>query len=150
MEFFVSLSSNYPKEKPEVYARSSTLNRTQQLLLNRALSDLVKRQQEDEPCIYALISWLQDNGEDYLATSSTNTEWTDENKNNDAEDGKSTTFARYWIYSHHIYSKFKRKEVVSLARENNLTGFCVAGKPGIICVEGTLEDCDYYWQKVTL
>ncbi|CAK9818045.1 RWD domain-containing protein 2A [Anthophora quadrimaculata] len=69
IELLVSLSSNYPKEKPEVYARSSALTRSQQLLLNQALSNVVEQQEEGEPCIYVLISWLQDNSEDYLATS---------------------------------------------------------------------------------
>ncbi|XP_076653293.1 RWD domain-containing protein 2A isoform X2 [Halictus rubicundus] len=105
IELLVSLSINYPREKPAVYAKSSLLHRTQQLLLNQALSDIVERQEENEPCIYILISWLQDNGEDYIAASNT------------------------------IQGK-----------ESN--GFSMAGKPGVICVEGAYEDCEYYWQKI--
>ncbi|XP_076653292.1 RWD domain-containing protein 2A isoform X1 [Halictus rubicundus] len=147
IELLVSLSINYPREKPAVYAKSSLLHRTQQLLLNQALSDIVERQEENEPCIYILISWLQDNGEDYIAASNT-IQGKESNGRCSNEQQKSTTFARYWIYSHHIYSKFKRKEVVNLAKENSLTGFSMAGKPGVICVEGAYEDCEYYWQKI--
>lgn len=60
------------------------------------------------------------------------------------------SFSRYWIYSHHIYSKIKRREIIELAKENNITGFCLPGKPGIVCIEGSLVECDYWWQKVSL
>ncbi|XP_043261010.1 RWD domain-containing protein 2A [Colletes gigas] len=148
IELLVSLPANYPEEKPEIYARGSSLNRTQQLLLNQALNNVVNHQEEHEPCIYMLISWLQDNGDDYIVASNVN-----QRKDYDIEDKRnkkagSTIFARYWIYSHHIYSKFKRRDIIAMAIENSVTGFCLAGKPGIICMEGILEDCDYCWQKI--
>ncbi|XP_068986315.1 RWD domain-containing protein 2A [Bombus flavifrons] len=148
IELLTSLSSNYPKEKPEVYARSSFLSRTQQLLLNQTLSDILEHQEENEPCIQVLILWLQDNGENFLTKSNRNLdkELTPKHRNKDQKN--STNFARFWIYSHHIYSKYKRKKIADLAEENSLTGFCLAGKPGVICIEGAFEDCDYYWQKI--
>ena len=146
IELLVSLPPKYPKEKPEVYARSSLLRRTQQLLLNQALSDVVGRQEEGEPCIYMLISWLQDNGEDYIAASNTNRAKEVDNESKEQE--RCTTFARYWIYSHHIYGKLKRRNIAALAKDNSITGFCLAGKPGVVCMEGVSEDCDYCWQKV--
>ncbi|KOC64432.1 RWD domain-containing protein 2A [Habropoda laboriosa] len=130
IELLISLSSNYPKQKPEVYVRSSSLNRTQQLLLNQALSNVVEHQEEEEPCIYMLISWLQDNSEDYLAATIMNQRKESNNSKQKEKQEKSRGFARYWIYSHHIYS------------------FCLAGKPGIICMEGAYNDCDYCWQKI--
>ena len=148
IELFISLSSNYPKEKPEVYARSSFLSRTEQLLLNQSLSDILEHQEENEPCIQVLILWLQDNGENFLIKSNKNlyTEVITRYKNKDQNN--STSFTRFWIYSHHIYSKHKRKKIIELAEENSLTGFCLAGKPGVICIEGAFEDCDYCWQKI--
>lgn len=143
----MNLPTNYPKERPEVYARSSRLDRTQQCLLNQELSEIVKLQETEEPCIYTLISWLQDNAEIYLKAVTQSVKCKDSNKD-DTSDQVAVSFSRYWIYSHHIYSKFKRRDVANLAKENSVTGFCLAGKPGIICMEGTLEDCDYCWQKV--
>ncbi|XP_017791111.1 PREDICTED: RWD domain-containing protein 2A [Habropoda laboriosa] len=148
IELLISLSSNYPKQKPEVYVRSSSLNRTQQLLLNQALSNVVEHQEEEEPCIYMLISWLQDNSEDYLAATIMNQRKESNNSKQKEKQEKSRGFARYWIYSHHIYSKIKRRNVATLAKENSITGFCLAGKPGIICMEGAYNDCDYCWQKI--
>jgi len=132
-----------------VYVRGSCLDRTQQYQLNKELSAIVEVQEVGEPCIYTLISWLQDNAETYLKASVCNQaiKHNDANKSG-TEDQAAVVFSRYWIYSHHIYSKFKRRDVDNLAKENSITGFCLAGKPGIICMEGTLEDCDYCWQKV--
>lgn len=148
IELLISLSSNYPKEKPEVYARSSFLSRTQQLLINQTLSDILEHQEENEPCIQVLILWLQDNGENFLTKSNKNLNKELITKNKNKNQKKSTSFTRFWIYSHHIYSKYKRKKIVDLAEENSLTGFCLAGKPGVICIEGAFEDCDYCWQKI--
>ncbi|XP_012532714.1 RWD domain-containing protein 2A [Monomorium pharaonis] len=151
IELLVNLPTNYPKEQPEVYARSSCLDRTQQCLLNKELSIVVKAQEAGEPCIYTLISWLQDNVETYLEASKVCDQAIsrgDANKSDTAGNRTTVVFSRYWIYSHHIYSKFKRRDVANLAKENSITGFCLAGKPGIICMEGTLEDCDYCWQKI--
>ncbi|EZA51707.1 hypothetical protein DMN91_003659 [Ooceraea biroi] len=150
VELLINLPTNYPKERPEAYARGSHLDRTQQCLLNKDLSAIVKDQEEGEACIYTLISWLQDNAETYLKASvcSQADKRSDVPNRGNTDDQTAVVFARYWIYSHHIYSKFKRRDVASLARENSITGFCLAGKPGIICMEGTLEDCDYCWQKI--
>lgn len=150
IELLINLPTNYPKEQPEVYARGSCLDRTQQCLLNKELSVVVKAQEADEPCIYTLISWLQDNADSYLEASKVCNQAIKDGNVNKSGTGDRTAviFARYWIYSHHIYSKFKRRDVANLAKENSITGFCLAGKPGIICMEGTLEDCDYCWQKI--
>lgn len=148
IELLISLSPNYPKEKPEIYAKSSSLNRTQQLLLNEALGEVAKRQEEGEPCIYVLISWLQDNGEQYLAACAKDEGKEPNRGSKDREEEKRASFARYWIYSHHIYGKIKRKAIIALAKENSITGFCLAGKPGVICMEGASEDCEYCWQEI--
>lgn len=43
----------------------------------------------------------------------------------------------------------KRKDILDLSREFDLTGFCLPGKPGIICVEGMSRNTDDWWQKVS-
>ncbi|XP_077302744.1 RWD domain-containing protein 2B isoform X2 [Arctopsyche grandis] len=58
------------------------------------------------------------------------------------------TYSRFWIYSHHIYSKTKRKDMLSLADEYRVTGFMLSGKPGIVCVEGDKDDCEHWWADV--
>jgi len=47
---------------------------------------------------------------------------------------------RHWIWSHHIYSQKKRHSMVEWCSELKLRGACLAGKPGLIIVEGD-ADC---------
>ncbi|XP_015188648.1 PREDICTED: RWD domain-containing protein 2A [Polistes dominula] len=148
IELQVCLPNDYPQEKPEVYARTSSLDRTQQLLLNEALTSFLNTNEKGDPCIYSLISWLQDNIEKYLQNSKVNKESNHENEKKEHEQPGELSFARYWIYSHHIYSKLKRRDIINLAKEHSLTGFCLPGKPGIICIEGIKTDCELWWQKI--
>lgn len=142
----MNLPPDYPHVNPEIYCRSSKLDRNEQMNLNTALSSFIESQEKGEPIIYSIISWIQDNAEPYLENSSSNEKNKKELK--DTCKKKCTEFNRYWIYSHHIYSKFKRKALIDLARDCNLTGFSFVGKPGIICIEGALDDCEFYWQEV--
>lgn len=148
IELQVCLPTNYPQEKPEVYARTPSLDRTQQLLLNEALASFLNKNEKGDPCIYSLISWLQDNIEKYLKNSKVNKESNNENEKKEYEQPGELCFARYWIYSHHIYSKLKRRDIINLAKEHSLTGFCLPGKPGIVCIEGIRTDCELWWQKI--
>ncbi|XP_029876641.2 RWD domain-containing protein 2B isoform X1 [Aquila chrysaetos chrysaetos] len=58
------------------------------------------------------------------------------------------TFTRLWIYSHHIYNKQKRKNIIDWAKELALSGFCMPGKPGVVCVEGLQSSCEEFWSRV--
>lgn len=53
-----------------------------------------------------------------------------------------------WIYSHHIYRQELRKKIFDCAKKLNLTGFCLTGKPGVICVEGLREHCEEFWRVI--
>jgi len=57
-------------------------------------------------------------------------------------------FLRYFIYAHHIYSQTKRKNMIALGSEFDLTGFTKAGKPGVVVVEGTADNVKEFWRKV--
>lgn len=115
----VSLPHEYPFTEPEVFVRNHKLNRTQHIKLNKDLLEYVSSLERGEPCIFSAISWLQDNGYEYVdVTENTSKE---KSKNNDK-------YVRYWIYSHHIYSKTKRKEIVDLAQQLHIRGFCMPGK----------------------
>lgn len=68
----------------------------------------------------------------------------------DATQAEVTTFTRLWIYSHHIYNKQKRKNIIDWAKELSLTGFCMPGKPGVVCVEGLQSSCEEFWSRLVL
>ncbi len=56
-------------------------------------------------------------------------------------------FSRFWIFSHHIYSKEKRKLILEWSRELKLSGFSLPGKPGVVCAEGETGNCEEYWRR---
>nr|XP_046486617.1 RWD domain-containing protein 2A isoform X2 [Neodiprion pinetum] len=144
-QLYVTLPNDYPMTKPEVYVRSELFDRIQQFNFNTSLINFSNAQEEGLPSIYMLISWVQENLEKYLKSSNSKT-----SQKSPVKLSKKIvlSFSRYWIYSHHIYSKLKRREIIEIAKENNLSGFCLAGKPGIVCIEGALEECEDWWQRV--
>uniref|UniRef100_T1H496 Small nuclear ribonucleoprotein Prp3 C-terminal domain-containing protein n=1 Tax=Megaselia scalaris TaxID=36166 RepID=T1H496_MEGSC len=96
------------------------------------------------------MSWLQDNLEDYIKQ--------DQCSEITSKDEELVDFERLWIYSHHIKSKTKRKNIIQNANELDLSGFMRPGKPGVICVEGLKSNTtEFYkiikswtWQKITI
>ena len=55
---------------------------------------------------------------------------------------------RRLIYSHHIISKIKRRDIRDLAKQYNLTGYVKIGWPGIIIVEGLENDCIAFYDVI--
>lgn len=56
--------------------------------------------------------------------------------------------SRVWFWLPSLDSKDKTREIVTFTWEYGLTGFVLAGKPGLICVEGGGKDIDKYMSKV--
>lgn len=114
----VTLPHDYPNTEPEIFVRNHKLNRTQHVKLNKDLLEYVSSLEKGEPCIFSAVSWLQDNAYGYVDVKE---ECLPENcKSNEI-------YVRYWIYSHHIYSKTKRKEIVDLAHQLHIRGFSMPG-----------------------
>lgn len=59
-------------------------------------------------------------------------------------------FARYWIYTHHLRSSVKRRNIDAVAKMLQLNGFSCPGKPSVIIVEGHLKDCQQFWETIRL
>lgn len=139
LEMCVNLSHEYPEIEPDIYVRCDKMNRGGHAKLNRDLNDYVLKLERFEPCIFSAISWLQDNASEYVTLQAEEAiEKVEKNDN----------LVRYWIYSHHIYSKTKRREILNLANTLKITGFCLPGKPGIICIEGSATDCNEWWHAI--
>lgn len=56
--------------------------------------------------------------------------------------------SRVWFWLPSLESKDKTREIVTFTWEYGLTGFVLAGKPALICVEGGGKDIDKYMSKV--
>lgn len=55
---------------------------------------------------------------------------------------------RVWFYFPSLSTREKRKDLVTYAASYNLTGFVLAGKPGVLCLEGTSRDVDDYMNAI--
>lgn len=57
---------------------------------------------------------------------------------------KTGPFVRVWFYFPSLSTRKKRDDMVNLAPGYSLTGFVLAGKPGVLCLEGLSPDIDAY------
>ncbi|KAL4753691.1 hypothetical protein BDW72DRAFT_209816 [Aspergillus terricola var. indicus] len=51
---------------------------------------------------------------------------------------------RVWFYFPSLSTRAKRADMVNYAPDYGLTGFVLAGKPGVLCLEGASRDIDSY------
>jgi hypothetical protein len=59
-----------------------------------------------------------------------------------------TPLVRAWFYFPSISTRSKRDDLVTHAPAYQLTGFLFAGKPGVLCVEGSEADIDAYMRFI--
>ncbi|XP_051975426.1 RWD domain-containing protein 2B [Xyrauchen texanus] len=136
--------NDYPKVLPEITIRCPELTRAQQMQLHSELNTYLSASCCGEVCVLSAVQWIQDNAQTYISKSVPVSEPKKENVSMPSKE----TFTRLWIYSHHIYNKFKRKNILEWSKELNLSGFSMPGKPGIVCVEGLQSGCDEFWARV--
>lgn len=55
---------------------------------------------------------------------------------------------RVWFFFPSLSTKEKRNDLVMYARERKMTGFVLAGKPGLLCVEGPIDVIDEYMAAI--
>jgi len=149
----------YPNSKPELFVGSQNLNRETQRELNENLNSHISELDCGELCTLPAIQWIQENGELYITKNQTKRTSKTDNKSqeNKGSTKKDELFLRMWLYMHHIYSKTKRKDILQWASDYNLTGFCLPGKPGVVCLEGDEYNVEEYfsrlrrlnWKKIT-
>ncbi|NWI99320.1 RWD2A protein, partial [Crypturellus undulatus] len=142
VELHVLLPHLYPHVAPRLFARSDALNRQQQLQLNTHLASHMGSVDAGELCVCAAVQWVKDNSPPYFQNHKLPSGGPSQ------EEGFKETFHRMWIYSHHIYRQELRKKIFDCAKKLNLTGFCLTGKPGVICVEGIRKNCDEFWRVI--
>lgn len=55
---------------------------------------------------------------------------------------------RVWFYFPSLSTRAKRRDLVAYAPAHGLTGFVLAGKPGVLCVEGAARAVDAYMAAI--
>jgi hypothetical protein len=145
----VNLPSNYPSASPPyVIVRCAKLN---EKALNREIYRHLKEQPLGGQMVNDVVEWVLEKSKEPRYKL----------KGNGAAYSEFpisiNEYGRILIYSHHLYSSTKRKDIVEIAKQLSLYGFSAPGKPGVIVVEGIMEDCEEFyreirswnWQKIT-
>ncbi|KAI7813563.1 RWD domain-containing protein 2B isoform X1 [Triplophysa rosa] len=135
---------DYPRVLPEITVRCPELSRAQQTQLHSDLSAYLSENCCGDVCVLSAVQWIKDNAQKYVTRSIP----LSESKKESVLTQSKESFTRLWIYSHHIYNKIKRKNILEWSKELNLSGFSMPGKPGIVCVEGLQSACEEFWARV--
>lgn len=137
------LPFKYPAILPEITVRSVVLSRSQQTQLNSDLTQYLQTNCLGDVCILNATEWVREYGCGYVSKDSSPAL----TPGNSVQPGD-LFLTRLWIYSHHIYNKCKRKNILEWAKELSLTGFSMPGKPGVVCVEGPQSACEEFWSRL--
>ncbi|XP_045929126.1 RWD domain-containing protein 2B [Micropterus dolomieu] len=135
----------YPSVLPEITIRCASLSRTQQTQLHTDLNAYLSENSQGEVCVLSAVDWVKDNLQFFINKSLSAALAP---KKDSASPWLQEVFSRLWIYSHHIYNKTKRKNILEWSKELGLSGFSMPGKPGIVCVEGPQSACEDFWSRV--
>ncbi|XP_056229732.1 RWD domain-containing protein 2B [Seriola aureovittata] len=137
--------SEYPSVMPEITVRCGGLSRAQQTQIHADLNAFLMENCQGEVCVLSAVDWVKDNLQLFISRSlSAAPAPVKESSSPRSEE----VFSRLWIYSHHIYNKTKRKNILEWSKELGLSGFSMPGKPGIVCVEGPQSACEEFWSRV--
>jgi len=97
-----------------------------------------------EPAVSHIVTWLQENASNFIRKDKVMPSTSSSRR----PAREKTSYVRLWIYSHHIYSKTKRRNILQLAADHALTGFTLPGKPGVLCLEGRARDANDAWATI--
>ncbi|XP_004675381.1 PREDICTED: RWD domain-containing protein 2B [Condylura cristata] len=137
------LPFKYPAVLPEITVRSVLLSRSQQTQLNTDLNIYLQKNYLGDVCILNATEWVREHASEYVSRNATPAPTA-----GNTVRPEDLILTRLWIYSHHIYNKCKRKNILEWAKELSLSGFSMPGKPGVVCVEGPQSACEEFWSRV--
>jgi hypothetical protein len=90
--------------------------------------------------IFEAIEWIREEALQRLIARP-------EGINTDADMPKDK-LVRVWFYFSSLSTREKRDDMVNFAPTYQLTGFVLAGKPGVLCLEGTSSNIDAYMRFI--
>ena len=163
-EHVIELACYFPQEYPgvkaDLFVRTQILSRETQKQLNNDLTSHISTLDYGDLCTLPAIQWIKENAVSYIERCLNEVHSLSAKSSTEENGCKTNTrglFLRMWLYMHHIYSKTKRKDILQWASDHDLTGFCLPGKPGVVCLEGDEYNVEEYfgrlrrlnWKKIT-
>lgn len=93
--------------------------------------------------VLGAFDYIQENAPRYLRNASQSRR--EEPSQPDKDAGP---LMRVWFYFPSLSTREKRKDLVSYTTAYDLTGFVLAGKPGVLCLEGSSGNIDGYMNAI--
>ncbi|KAL3459569.1 hypothetical protein BJX64DRAFT_291073 [Aspergillus heterothallicus] len=91
--------------------------------------------------IFAAFEYIREEGTRFLETQQTQLSQSETTTERSAD---SAPLVRVWFYFPSLSTREKRSDMVNHAPDYSLTGFVLAGKPGVLCLEGSSRNIDAY------
>lgn len=129
-----------PEEPPRIRIRVRQPAWLSKAATNQLLEDLP----EDEDLLGA-IEYIKDVAGQYLEQAN---EASASSSRQETSTSLTDGIVRVWFYFPSISTRSKRDDFIIHAPSYNLTGFLYAGKPGLLCVEGTSKAIDDYMKFI--
>lgn len=143
LDIHFELPHLYPiLELAKVSVLSTAFSNHSLQMLRQELNVFLETQIGSDGYLFQAYQWIQDNAESFNNRHEIN------EKKPIESISESIEMERLWIYSHHLLSTTKRRDMVVLAKQLELTGFHRPGKPGIVCVEGRKVNTQEFWRTV--
>ncbi|KAL4904980.1 hypothetical protein BDW74DRAFT_178547 [Aspergillus multicolor] len=92
--------------------------------------------------IFAALEYVQEEAAAFLETIATPEQ--DSASTQSSKQERNDPLVRVWFYFPSLSTRAKRSDMVNYAPDYGLTGFVLAGKPGVLCLEGASRDIDSY------
>jgi hypothetical protein len=90
------------------------------------------------PDIFSALDFLRDQGTSLIPTLPTT----------ETKPTSTGPLVRVWFYFPSLSTREKRQHMVDWAPSYSLTGFVLAGKPGLLCLEGSASSIDAYMNEI--
>jgi hypothetical protein len=90
------------------------------------------------PDIFSALDFLRDQGTSLIPTLPTT----------ETKPTSTGPLVRVWFYFPSLSTREKRQHMVNWAPSYSLTGFVLAGKPGLLCLEGSASSIDAYMNEI--
>jgi hypothetical protein len=90
--------------------------------------------------IFEALEYIREEGTRFLEEQKQQEEQQQQNTFTSSSD----PLVRVWFYFPSLSTREKRTDMVTHAPDYSLTGFVLAGKPGVLCLEGTSRNIDAY------
>ena len=142
LQLDINVPFAYEGDAPPEEAPSIRVRIRQPSWLNRATTTQLNAHISEEEDLFTTITSIQDAASNHLH---------DQNLSNEPQTATTTAqtpLVRAWFYFPSISTRAKRLDLITHAPSFSLTGFLFAGKPGLLCLEGTSSNIDAYMKFI--